>query len=482
MSAASGTLLALLTALGWVVVLPLGLRTLGPAVVPSPRSLAWPVAGAFGALSVLAPTGWAAVALALPAAAGTAVLAVVGARHGVRAVAGAGGTGVVRTSGPDLAIAVGLVFPAVGATALVAERGGWSLLGFSAGYLALTVPHMLFAGFGACLVAGLLAREAARSRLAAVGAWGVPAGVALVLVGYFVSDAAELAGAVVLTAALWLALWCGAGAAGPAAARGGARRVRTLRLTAALAGTAGMLLALWWAVGEAFDVPHPGIGWMLATHGVANALGVVLCSLLALRPAAPGQAAAPAQAAAPGPAPRAAVVPPFTYAEVGATARTDLPPGYAHLRARHRLGPGTADDLARVGEALLTWRVHAAARVRLATSAAVAAPGVRVTTLLGVGELRLVEPCEVIWTERTDARVAFGYGTLPGHVFVGEEAFVIERDADGLWFTAVAFSRPAVWWTRALRLAVPLFQHAYLAWLARGARAVLRETEAAARR
>lgn len=163
----------------------------------------------------------------------------------------------------------------------------------------------------------------------------------------------------------------------------------------------------------------------------------------------------------------------FTYAEVGATARDELPPGYAHLRARHHLGQGGQDDLERVGEALLSWRVHARARVLLTTSAPAAAVGVRVTTRLGVGRLRLVEPCEVIWVERSDARVAFGYGTLPGHVFTGEEAFAIERDADGLWFAAVAFSRPVVWWARALRPLVPAFQHAYLAWLARGARAVL---------
>ncbi|MCF4120969.1 DUF1990 domain-containing protein [Antribacter sp. KLBMP9083] len=164
----------------------------------------------------------------------------------------------------------------------------------------------------------------------------------------------------------------------------------------------------------------------------------------------------------------------FTYGEVGATAGDDLPPGYAHLRVRHHLGPGSRDDLELVGEALLSWRVHARARVQLATSAPAAAVGVRVTTRLGVGRLRLVEPCEVIWVERSDAKVAFGYGTLPGHVFTGEEAFAIERDADGLWFTAVAFSRPVAWWARALRLLVPTFQRAYLAWLARGARAVLR--------
>ncbi|WP_372470115.1 YndJ family transporter [Cellulosimicrobium marinum] len=44
-----------------------------------------------------------------------------------------------------------------------------------------------------------------------------------------------------------------------------------------------MLLAVWWAVGEAFAVPHPGLGVMAATHGLANAVGFVLCTVLGLR-------------------------------------------------------------------------------------------------------------------------------------------------------------------------------------------------------
>ena len=72
----------------------------------------------------------------------------------------------------------------------MAEPAGWGLLGFDGDYLALTVPHMLFAGFGACLVVALVTHAQASpvSRVAAVAA---PTGVLLVLAGYFVSDAAE---------------------------------------------------------------------------------------------------------------------------------------------------------------------------------------------------------------------------------------------------------------------------------------------------
>jgi hypothetical protein len=46
-----------------------------------------------------------------------------------------------------------------------------------------------------------------------------------------------------------------------------------------LVGT--MLLALSWALGQAVDLPHPPLAWMVATHGLANAFGFGLCAILA---------------------------------------------------------------------------------------------------------------------------------------------------------------------------------------------------------
>ena len=89
----------------------------------------------------------------------------------------------------------------------------------------------------------------------------------------------------------------------------------------------------------------------------------------------------------------------------------------------------------------------------------------------GSDPLQLSVPCEVVWVERTADRVGFGYGTLPGHLFRGEEAFTVERDDAGdLWFVVTAFSVPDRWW---VRLAGPLTvvgQRLYLRVLARGAR------------
>jgi hypothetical protein len=108
----------------------------------------------------------------------------------------------------------------------------------------------------------------------------VPLGTLTVLAGYFVDDWAELAGALVLTAGMWavaLLTWRDV--------RGAERDPYTRALLALSAAVlvATMLLALSWAVGQAAEIPHPGLTWMAATHGLGNALGFALCSVLAWR-------------------------------------------------------------------------------------------------------------------------------------------------------------------------------------------------------
>jgi uncharacterized protein (UPF0548 family) len=128
----------------------------------------------------------------------------------------------------------------------------------------------------------------------------------------------------------------------------------------------------------------------------------------------------------------------FTYDEVGAT-RGPLPPGYHHIRRRERIGDGVA-ALERAADALRHWRMHE--RAGLTVAAAGPADEGR-TVVLGLGRpVGLVIPCRVIYTIDTERRRGFGYGTLPGHPEIGEEAFVLELGDDGLWFTITAFSRP----------------------------------------
>ncbi|MGC4950183.1 YndJ family protein [Streptomyces sp. DT224] len=266
-------LVGLIVTLGMLVIVPAGLRLADVPELDRIRRL-WPLFAAPGALCLWLPRGPAATALALCYGAGASLLAL----HALPRVARRDGPLRSPATAPaEIALLTALMTPAVAATALVAERAGHPLFGFGLGILALTVPHFHFAGFAAALVAGLVSRVAdgPAGRFAALS---VPLGTLFVLAGYFIGDWAELAGAVVLTAGMWTVALLTWRTIRPA------QRDRVTRLllavsAAVLAGT--MVLALTWALGEATGMPHPGLLWMAATHGVGNALGFALCSVLA---------------------------------------------------------------------------------------------------------------------------------------------------------------------------------------------------------
>ncbi|WP_097868040.1 YndJ family protein [Streptomyces sp. rh34] len=256
--------------LGMLVVVPAGLRLTGRQELDRIRRL-WPLFAVPGAVALWLPRSTAATALACCYALGAVLLALHAPRRAVR-----GG----RDLGPAaFALITALVTPAVAAIALVAERSGHELFGFGLDILALTVPHFHFAGFAAALIAGLVCgvSDGPAGRFAALS---VPLGTLLVLVGYFLDDWAELAGALVSTAGMWtvgLLTWR------MGRADGRDRTTRLLLLASAGVLVATMLLALSWALGEATGLPHPTLTWMAATHGLGNALGFALCSLLAWR-------------------------------------------------------------------------------------------------------------------------------------------------------------------------------------------------------
>ncbi|MFE4260582.1 YndJ family protein [Streptomyces sp. NPDC056883] len=315
-------LVNLIVTLGMLYVVPAGLRLIDPVRFGRTARL-WPLFAAPGAVCLWLPRGVPATALATVYAAATLALAVRGfvpvVRGLVPAVRGAApavraparsARSLTRTGAPgrgpgpaEVAVLTALVAPSVAGTALVAERAGHRLFGFDLDILALTVPHFHFAGFTAALVAGLVCRASAAGALARWAAYSVPAGTALVLLGYFIDDWAELVGAVTLTGGMWavaLLTWRDV----RPGVRGRDRITGALLACSAVVLVATMLLALWWALGEATGIVHPTLTWMAATHGLGNALGFGLCSLLAWRrltasAARPAPAPAPAPAAAP---------------------------------------------------------------------------------------------------------------------------------------------------------------------------------------
>lgn len=111
----------------------------------------------------------------------------------------------------------------------------------------------------------------------------------------------------------------------------------------------------------------------------------------------------------------------------------------------------TKRDFDRAADNLLSFRAHAHAGVKV-----VAGEG-------GIVTLRFMgtsSPCLILRRERSEHSAYLVYGTLPGHVECGEEAFVVQRGADGeVVGRCVAFSRPA-WWAARLAPAVArMVQH-----------------------
>jgi hypothetical protein len=241
----------------------MGLRLLDcPRWIP----LTWLAGAAPAALALWLPRGRVAAGLAAPYAVATVLLAGYAAGR-LRPLSVAG-----------LAAATALASPAVAGTALVGERAGYRLFGFPLATLTLTVAHFHYAGFTAALVAALLCAATGNSASARAAALCVPGGVVLVLIGFFVGDEVQLVGAATLTTGLWLAGWLTWREMRPRAPGPG---TRLLFAIATLVPVASMLLALDWAAGETFGVPHLSLAWMAGTHGLANAVGFGLCSVLA---------------------------------------------------------------------------------------------------------------------------------------------------------------------------------------------------------
>lgn len=134
------------------------------------------------------------------------------------------------------------------------------------------------------------------------------------------------------------------------------------------------------------------------------------------------------------------------------SAAVKWPAGFGHVDKTTAVGSGPS-AFAALAEGIMTWEIQrrSGLQVRAPERAAV---GARITSGFGVGNLRLPVPCEVVWAmepqlaEGPDGvevtMAGFGYGTLPGHPALGEEAFLAMLTPDGaVHFRLLAFSKPA---------------------------------------
>lgn len=128
------------------------------------------------------------------------------------------------------------------------------------------------------------------------------------------------------------------------------------------------------------------------------------------------------------------------------------PEGFAHVDQQIRVGSGD-ETFAALCEGIMTFQIQRRSGLRVSAPPR-AVPGAPVVSGFGVANLRLPIPCKVVWAleptalVRTDGEeitlAGFGYGTLPGHPALGEEAFIAMKLSDGgVYFRILAFSKPA---------------------------------------
>jgi hypothetical protein len=267
LAAASGavelTLIDVLLLLAPLVVVPVGLVVAGGA--PSPLRLA---AAALVFPALLADTGGPAGALALPWLAVAVQLFVVAAigwldRPDFRPAA------LARLASP--------VYLTVGATWLVASRLGIEPVGIGEPIVELTAVHFHYAGFAAALLAARIS-EVAGGRWASAGTLLTIASPPIVAIGFTTRAAlAQISGAVLLTLGVWIVAGLTAAVVAPRTNSAGAK---ALLYVSAAAVVVPMVLAVFWAAGQHFDVPALDVPAMARIHGTLNAFGFSLAGLL----------------------------------------------------------------------------------------------------------------------------------------------------------------------------------------------------------
>lgn len=176
--------------------------------------------------------------------------------------------------------ALGLVLLPVAGAWHLAERMGWTVLGFSGLWAGLTAAHFHFAGFATPILLGRGMRRA-RSQERERQAWGEVAllalGVPSVALGITFSPGLALFGTVCMVIPIWScclrALRC----------REGSPLVRVLRSSSAVVPVFSMSLALAWSLSVVLRVNWLDLNQMIRYHGLVNALGFISLGFAAER-------------------------------------------------------------------------------------------------------------------------------------------------------------------------------------------------------
>ena len=139
---------------------------------------------------------------------------------------------------------------------------------------------------------------------------------------------------------------------------------------------------------------------------------------------------------------------PHSYAEVGKTLEGKSVPGFDNDLNSIVLGEGDkAWEAAK--EALRRWKMFPGEWAWIWPDRTPLEKGETVVMAARVWGLWWMNSCRIVYTIDETERFGFAYGTLPGHVELGEELFLVERNAQGeVRYVIKAFSRPRFWLAR----------------------------------
>jgi uncharacterized protein (UPF0548 family) len=137
----------------------------------------------------------------------------------------------------------------------------------------------------------------------------------------------------------------------------------------------------------------------------------------------------------------------FTYQAVGKTATSETIPDFDNDYTEQYLGEGMAVFEA-AKTAIKQWKMFPQPWTALQPHAPIQ-KGETVSMCAKAFGLWWRNACQIVYVIDEPRRFGFAYGTLPGHVEMGEELFLIEMDENGkVSYIIKAFSRPRHWMAR----------------------------------
>ncbi|RCS52722.1 DUF1990 domain-containing protein [Bremerella cremea] len=141
---------------------------------------------------------------------------------------------------------------------------------------------------------------------------------------------------------------------------------------------------------------------------------------------------------------------PLTYGHQGKTATTP-PSGFNLDHTRVCLGQGIEIfDKAKMG--LQGWQQFELGWVSARPVSTPIGEGEQICIVGQAVGLYWLNACRIVYViddSTSHPKFGYAYGTLPAHMEMGEERFLVEMDSQGdVWYDILAFSRPNRWLTR----------------------------------